>query len=185
MIELLKHSSQADRSLIAALYQSHAPSILTFIRRHIPSREDAEDILLEVFLAALESEKLGAFNEGEQLAWLRRVAYNKCIDHYRRQNRTSIVSLEQAMETLFTDEQQAPEQISLRNEAHARLHMSLAALPEAKQHILRLRFAQNLSSPEIARLLNSNEGAIRTMLSRTLNLLRGLYENSDEEHHYG
>lgn len=185
MIELLKHSSQADRSLIAALYQRHAASILTFIRRHIPSREDAEDILLEVFLAALESEKLGAFNEGEQLAWLRRVAYNKCIDHYRRQNRTSIVSLEQAMETLFTDEQQAPEQISLRNEAHARLHMSLAALPEAKQHILRLRFAQNLSSPEIARLLNSNEGAIRTMLSRTLNLLRGLYENSDEEHHYG
>jgi RNA polymerase sigma factor (sigma-70 family) len=184
MIDLLKHSSQADRSLIAALYQRHAPSILTFIRRHIPSREDAEDVLLEVFLAALESEKLGAFNEGEQLAWLRRVAYNKCIDHYR-QNRTSIVSLEQAMETVFNDEQQAPEQISLRNEEHARLHMSLAALPEAKQHILRLRFAHDLSSPEIARLLNSNAGAIRTMLSRTLNLLRGLYENSDEEHHHG
>jgi RNA polymerase sigma factor (sigma-70 family) len=184
MIDLLKHSSQADRSLIAALYQRHAPSILTFIRRHIPSREDAEDVLLEVFLAALESEKLGAFNEGEQLAWLRRVAYNKCIDHYR-QNRTSIVSLEQAMETVFNDEQQAPEQISLRNEEHARLHMSLPALPEAKQHILRLRFAHDLSSPEIARLLNSNEGAIRTMLSRTLNLLRGLYENSDEEHHHG
>lgn len=181
---MLKHSSQADRSLIAALYQRHAPSILTFIRRHIPSREDAEDVLLEVFLAALESEKLGAFNEGEQLAWLRRVAYNKCIDHYR-QNHTSIVSLEQAMETVFNDEQQAPEQISLRNEEHARLHMSLAALPEAKQHILRLRFAHDLSSPEIARLLNSNAGAIRTMLSRTLNLLRGLYENSDEEHHHG
>ncbi len=89
------------------------------------------------------------------------------------------------METLFNDEEQAPEQISLRNEEHARLHLSLAALPEAKQHILRLRFAYGLSSPEIARLLNSKEGAIRTMLSRTLNLLRGLYENSDEEQHDG
>src|SRR5260370_33263658 len=105
MTDLLKHSSQADRSLIAALYQRHDPSMLTFIRRHMLSREDAEDVLLEVFLAALESEKLGTFNEGEQLAWLRRVAHNKCIDHYRRQNRTSIVSLEQARETLFNDEE--------------------------------------------------------------------------------
>src|SRR5258708_13873228 len=72
MIDLLKHSSQADRSLIAALYQRHAPGTLTFIRRHIPSREDAEDALLEVFLAALESENLAALNEGEQLACLRR-----------------------------------------------------------------------------------------------------------------
>src|SRR5258708_19899340 len=79
MIDLLKHSSQADHSLIAALYQLHAPGILTFIRRHIPSREDAEDALLEVFLAALESEKLDALNEGEQLAWLRRVADTKSI----------------------------------------------------------------------------------------------------------
>jgi len=182
---LLKHSSQADRSLIAALYQRNAPGILTFIQRHIPSREDAEDVLLEVFLAALESEKLVAFSEGEQLAWLRRVAHNKCIDYYRRQKRTSIVSLEQAMETLFNDDEQAPEHVSLRNEEHARLRMLLAALPEAKQHILRLRFAHDLSSPEIARLLNSKEGAIRTMLSRTLNLLRGLYENSDEEQRHG
>src|SRR5258707_14083280 len=121
MIDLLKHSSQADRSLIAALYQRHAPSILTFIRRHIPSREDAEDALLEVFLAALESEKLDALNEGEQLAWLRRVAYNKSIDYYRRPNRTSIVSLEEALENLFDHEQQAPEQRSLLNTAPTRL----------------------------------------------------------------
>jgi RNA polymerase sigma factor (sigma-70 family) len=178
---LLKNSSQADRSVIATLYQRHAPSILAIIQRHLPSHEDAEDVLLEVFLAALESEKLGAFNDGEQLAWLRRVTHNKCIDHYRRQNRTSIVPLEQAMETLFTEEEQAPEQISLRNEEYARLHLSLAALPEAKQHILRLRFAYGLNSAEIARTLHSKEGAIRTMLSRTLNLLRSLYETSDEE----
>src|SRR5258708_9886415 len=95
MIDLLKHSSQADRSLIAALYQRHAPSILTFIRRHIPSREDAEDALLEVFLAALESEKLDALNEGEQLAWLRREEYKKNTYHHPPQQRTSQHSLEE------------------------------------------------------------------------------------------
>src|SRR5260221_9831669 len=120
MIDLLKHSSQADRSLIAALYQRHAPSILTFIRRHIPSREDAEDALLEVFLAALESEKLDALNEGEQLAWLRRAAYNKSIDHDPRQNRTSIVSFEQGLENIFYHEKQEPQHINFRKQTQAR-----------------------------------------------------------------
>src|SRR5260221_8455957 len=104
MIDLLKHSSQADRSLIAALYQRHAPSILTFIRRHIPSREDAEDALLEVFLAALESEKLDALNEGEQLAWLRRGGIKKSIAHSHRPDLTSTGSMSQAVGTVFGPE---------------------------------------------------------------------------------
>src|SRR5258708_24483790 len=107
MIDLLKHSSQADRSLIAALYQRHAPSILTFIRRHIPSREDAEDALLEVFLAALESEKLDALNEGEQLAWLRRVAYQKRTLSHPPPTTTANRSLQPATQTLFPAKQPA------------------------------------------------------------------------------
>src|SRR5260221_3852817 len=125
MIDLLKHSSQADRSLIAALYQRHAPSILTFIRRHIPSREDAEDALLEVFLAALESEKLDALNEGEQLAWLRRGGDNKCNDYHRRPNRNAIVSFVPAPGKLLYHDQQAPEQRSFRHRRHDSLHILL------------------------------------------------------------
>src|SRR5260221_8870170 len=101
MIDLLKHSSQADHSLIAALYQRHAPGILTFIRRHIPSREDAEDALLEVFLAALESEKLDALNEGEQLAWLRRGADKKNTFYHPPPKPTSNLPFEQATEKPF------------------------------------------------------------------------------------
>src|SRR5258708_25718581 len=103
MIDLLKHSSQADHSLIAALYQLHAPGILTFIRRHIPSREDAEDALLEVFLAALESEKLDALNEGEQLAWLRRGAENKNNEYNTQPKNNLTIYLWQSQAKLVSE----------------------------------------------------------------------------------
>ena len=45
-----------DDSPGAALYRRYAPGIFAYLYRETSSREDAEDILLEVFLAALERE---------------------------------------------------------------------------------------------------------------------------------
>jgi len=39
---------------IARLYELHATAIFAYLRRQTPSREDAEDILVEVFAAAVE-----------------------------------------------------------------------------------------------------------------------------------
>src|SRR6266567_2841928 len=73
--------SQLDHSFVAMLYQRHAATILLYVRRRVFSWEDAEDIVLEVFLAALEQEnKLSMLADTGQLAWLRRVAHNKVID---------------------------------------------------------------------------------------------------------
>jgi DNA-directed RNA polymerase specialized sigma24 family protein len=46
-----------DDAFIVRLYQQHALSLMTYVRRHVSSREDAEDIVLEVFLAALKRER--------------------------------------------------------------------------------------------------------------------------------
>lgn len=171
-----------DDSPIARLYQQYGSVILTSIRSHLPSREDAEDVLLEVFLAALENDHLLKRSEGEQLAWLRRVAHNKMVDHLRRTKRRPAVALEKAADILYDDEYQAPEQVALRQEAHARLHSHLATLPEQQQEVLRLRFADDLRGSEIARRLNKSESAIYMSLSRSLNFLRGIYKRQEREY---
>jgi RNA polymerase sigma factor (sigma-70 family) len=77
-----------DDSLCAQLYRRYAPGILAYLRRHLPTQEDAEDLLLEVFLAALEYEpRLASLSEDEHRAWLGTVARNKVIDHHRRAGR--------------------------------------------------------------------------------------------------
>jgi len=89
MRQLLKRSATLGHSHVAGLYQRYAPELLLYIRRHVPSQEDAEDVLLEVFIAALENPRLSDMRQQEQLAWLRRVAHNKFVDFLRRSVRHS------------------------------------------------------------------------------------------------
>jgi len=179
---LLKRSATLDHSHIAGLYQRSAPELLLYIRRHIHSQEDAEDVLLEVFVAAMEKPRLSNMGEQEQLAWLRRVAHNKCVDFHRRSIRRSSIPLEDVQQQLYDEHiLHTPELVALEHEEHALLRTQLAALPQIQQEVLRLRFAEDLRCPEIARRLNKSYGAIRIMLSRILHLLRNIYTNSEEE----
>ncbi len=55
-----------DDATLAGLYRRHVYTLLSFIRRYVSTREDAEDVLLEVFLAALTHDSLAHVSEGEQ-----------------------------------------------------------------------------------------------------------------------
>lgn len=180
-MQLVHDSSTLDQSPIAELYQRHWLIILVSIRQLVPSREDAEDLLLEVFLAALESDILSTLGEKQQLAWLRRVARNKCVDYFRRTTRQRAVPLEEAAETLCEGKDNDPELTTLCHEEQSLLRNRLASLTEVQQQVLSLRFGDGLRCEEIARVMNRTEGAIRTLLSRTLNLLRSIYTQAREE----
>jgi RNA polymerase sigma-70 factor (ECF subfamily) len=94
----------------AALYQRFAPAMFAYFLKQTASREDAEDLLLEVFLAALEQGKLAEMDEGKQQAWLWAVARNKAADHFRRRGRYTQVDLSLVAE--FADmEGMEPEQV--------------------------------------------------------------------------
>ena len=178
---MVKGSATLGQSHIANLYQRYAPELLQYIRRHVPSQEDAEDVLLEVFIAALEKPDLSAMSEQEQLAWLRRVAHNKFVDFHRRSTRRPSIPLQDVQYELYDEDDRAPEAVALGHEQHTLLRTHLASLSQIQQEILRLRFAEDLHCPEIARRLDKSDGAIRTMLSRVLHLLRNIYTNSEEE----
>lgn len=170
------HHNKLDDPPTAILYQRFAPTIFAYLRLHTPSREDAEDVLVEVFLAALENNKFSLLGEKEQQAWLWRVAHNKVIDLYRRSLHRQSVALENVAEVLYDDDDLAPEQITLRQEEYTRLKIHLQSLSALQQEVLQLRFTNDMRCAEIAVRLGKREGTIRVMLSRALNLLRNIYE---------
>ena len=170
---------ELDDSLVARLYQQHALFIMTYVRRHVPAREEAEDVLLDVFLAALEHPELEHFSEQKQLAWLQRVAYHKRVDYHRRTSQRPLMPLEAATEALMADERLAPDQQAMRNEEEAILYKKLAKLPVPYQKVLQLRFAYGLRCREIAHYLDKSEGATRMLLSRALTLLRNVYSRPE------
>ena len=159
----------------AALYERYATTIFTYVRRRVPTQEEAEDILLEVFLAAFEHHRLLTLTEGEQSAWLRQVARNKLADYYRRVSRRTLVPWDE-VEAVAQNEVLGPEQVALRHEDERRLRAAIQQLPAFQQELLRLRFGLELRCAQIAERLGKGEGAIRVTLLRTLKRLRTLYE---------
>ena len=165
-----------DEPPSARLYQEHAPAIFAYLRLRAATREEAEDILLEVFLAALEHQAtLEGRSSETQRAWLRSVAAHKIADHYRRSARRQQVTLEQVAETLYADDALAPEQMALHREEHEQLRALLQRLSGPQQQVIHLRFVYGLRYEEIAAALGKKEGAVRKLLWRALNLVRALY----------
>ncbi len=165
----------------AALYYRYGQAIFAYVRLHTPSREDAEDLTLEVFTTALELDNLAGLEDGERLAWLRRVAHNRLIDRYRRAARSPVVVLDEMVEMMLEDDTANPEQVMLQREMYAQLHQAIQALPQLQQRLLRLRYGDGLRFAEIAVVLNKREDALRKLLSRTLATLRTLYRQSAQE----
>jgi RNA polymerase sigma factor (sigma-70 family) len=166
----------SDHSQIADLYHCYAPLLFAYLRLHLSSQEDIEDLLLEVFLAALECANLSGLPAEKQLAWLRRVAHNKLVDRYRNLARLQVVALEGVQESVFFNEHLAPEQVALRHEEQANLQKALNRLPLLQQQVLYLHFVNGLRCVEIARVLGKREGTVRVLLSRALNNLRNTYQ---------
>src|SRR5262245_38530545 len=110
-----------DDLSVTTLYQRFAPVIYSYIYRHTSSREDAEDLLLEVFLAALERPSFAILGSKEQEGWLWSVTRHKMIDHYRRSGRRPVVQLELVLDDLYERDEYAPEHLTLRQEEYAHL----------------------------------------------------------------
>ncbi len=167
-------SPDADRedSPAAALYRQHGPLIFAWLLKQARSWEDAEDLLLEVFLAALEQNRLLAVQEEKRLAWLLSVAQHKLVDYYRLTGRRQNVPLDTLADMLEADEALAPDALALRHERYANLRAALQALPAIQREVVQLRFGEGLRCTEIATVLGKREGAVRILLWRALNVLR-------------
>jgi RNA polymerase sigma factor (sigma-70 family) len=170
-----------EDSLVDALYRAHAQAIFAFLCQHAATRSDAEDLLLDVFVMALEYERLAELAADRQLAWLWRVARNRAIDHYRRNARRPTLGLEQVETQLFDDEDGSPERAAVRQDEFQRLYASLRDLTPLQQDVLRLRFGDGLRCSEIALALGKKESAMRVLLMRTLRLLRTIYATHDAQ----
>jgi RNA polymerase sigma factor (sigma-70 family) len=168
------NADAAQNGLDGALYDRFAPTIFAYLCEQVSNQQDAEDLLLEVFLAAFKDESLSSLPAGRQLAWLRRVARNKVIDRYRHIALINLLPIEQAIE--IEDSALTPEQYTEQQENYERLYQSIAQLTSLQRELIRLRYRNGLRFFEIASILEKPEGTVRKLFVRTLRQLRAIYD---------
>jgi RNA polymerase sigma factor (sigma-70 family) len=158
-----------------AVYRRYAPRIFTYLLRRLPSYQDAEDLLLEVFHIVLE--KLPALDQDEQQlgGYIQTIASRRVADYYRKYGTLQRVSLENIEEMSEADDEPNPEQFALAQEEYVLLQRAISALSQRQQEVLRLRYSFGMSIAEIASQISKRESAVRMMLSRALQRLRKFY----------
>jgi len=151
-------------------YEAHGRAIYSYLRFHLASAAQAEDLTADVFLRALRA--AGRFDpaRGSARAWLFHIARNALRDHLRHQRRQPQVWLG-ALDDLHS-EAPSPEERLLWKEEVARLLAALSTLAAPDQEIIGLRYGSGLDSAEVAEILGVREAAVRTRLWRALGRLR-------------
>lgn len=175
-----ERESTLDAQAKGDLFSHYAPVLFAYFRQHTLSREDAEDLLHETFLAAWKWGPFEQLNTAEQEKWIWRVARNKVADTHRQHKRKPSLTLDAFVDELFVDERETPEYLLMRHEEYTHLRAALEQLPPVQQEALRLRFGNELSCAEVAMVLGKHEDALRSMLSRAVSRLRTIYTSKKE-----
>lgn len=167
---LARNRQPTMSAVVEQLYQEHAATVLAYLHARLASLADAEDMLADVFMAALRS---GDAQEPPGVGWLMTVARHRVADFYRRRSRTEDRHLAPVgMEDAPAGESDDPEWLALREEERRELFRLIRRLPEEQQDVLALRFASGLRCPQIAQLTGRSEDSVRKLLSRTVSRLR-------------
>ena len=164
LVERARHDPEA----FAQLYRLHYRSIALYLWRRTADVHATEDLLSEVFLAALSS--LGRYaNQGIPFRhWLYRIATN-AANRWTRARRRACVDLD-AASGVASAERDPPDE-------EQRLAMTaLAALSPKLQSVAILHYLEDLSVDEIASILGCRSGTVKSRLSRARDALRKALE---------
>ena len=165
---LIWFSQRGNRDAFASLYATHLEGIRRYILIRVADPELADDITSLVFLSAWEN--LNTFRIGRSpfAAWLYRIAHNAVIDHYRTSK--SVVSLEEVTPSKLSCADDVDKKLDLQILAQGLIE-GLKRLTSTQKEVLILRFIFGYTTPEIARSLNKQQGAVRALQMRGLKRL--------------
>jgi RNA polymerase sigma-70 factor, ECF subfamily len=165
-----------DTHGIAALYDATLDHIYGYLLLRVGGDAPiAEDLTQETYLALAEQIRSGAMPPAP-LPWLLRVARNKLIDFYRRQERTA---LRIGRWTEEAEQQGAGAEGIERLPDRELLRAALNRLPPGQRLAIALHYLDGLSVTEIARELEKSEHAVESLLARGRTGLRAYLIESE------
>src|SRR5450432_2605789 len=169
--ELIARARAGDTQAWGDLYREFAPAIFRFCRRAMPTREDAEDATMEIFMKLRD--KLSQYDETRSFsAWLYKVAANHCWDLLRRRK------IRQDKETDDLEnvplEHPDPSQLDrlIEQRTSQEVRHALDKLGARARMALVMRYYSDMSYDEIADALGVRRAFVGVVLLRARHELR-------------
>jgi RNA polymerase sigma-70 factor (ECF subfamily) len=186
--ELVDALKRGDAAAYEQLLRDHAGRLLAVARRVLRSDEDARDALQEALLNAVRSVR-GFQGECRLSTWLHRIVVNACLMKLRTRQRRPEEPIDDLLPRFIADGpfegvhaahppewRLDAEALLARQQTRDLVRSCVDRLPESYRIVIVLRDFEELETAEVARLLDSTEGAVKVRLHRARQALRGLLD---------
>ena len=177
--EIVRRVQNGERELFGELHVRHHERVFRFVAHSIWQREAAEDIAADVWLRAYAAcDKFVPQNENSVLSWLLKIASHRVTD-YRRRLKPQI-SLDDADESPLQLTSPGAERQTMQRENVREVRKALSQLKESDRQIIYLAHLNELSSSQIAQILEKNSvSAVTSHLHRAMRHLKTILETND------
>lgn len=177
-VELLHAVAGGDEGALARLYDGYRVILFGCLVRILNSREEAEDVLQEVFLQVWR--RAGDFDEkrGRPFTWLVTLARSRAIDRLRLLGARQRLAVSAAQEQ--PDEASDAFSDAVKSGQKEIVQRALAELPEEQRHTLMLAYFEGLTQSEIASKLGAPLGTVKTRMRAGMIKLRRMLETQLE-----
>ena len=176
-MEVIVRAQAGDAEAWGQLFHDYAPAIFRFCRRALPTREDAEDATMEIFMKL--KGKLGQYDKTRSFtAWLYKVAANHCWDMLRRRKTRQDKETEdvEGLPLEHPDPSQLERLIAERSSDEVR--RALGKLGARARMALVMRYYSDMSYDEIADELGVRRAFVGVVLLRARHELRRVLEGN-------
>ncbi|MFN8407260.1 MAG: sigma-70 family RNA polymerase sigma factor [Sphingobacteriaceae bacterium] len=172
--ELVSDYVNGNEACLEELIRRNKAKIFTAIQLLVKDSYLAEDIFQETFIKVINTLKAGKYKEeGRFLYWVMRIAHNLIIDHFRKEQRTPLVTTVDGFDIFdvlqFHDDN--VEDRLMREQLNKDLRTMIYHLPSEQKEVLIMRYYGNLSFKEIASI---TDVSINTALGRMRYALAGI-----------
>ena len=160
----LEGLKQLDPQVISSIFDRFFPVVFHYVRYRVSDVAQSEDIASDVFVRLLEAVKNGKGPDTNIKAWLLSTASHAVNDHHRKNYRRPTEGISESIQDL----QATPAEASERRERQRRVQQALSKLTPEQQHVITLRFGQELSLEETAVVMKKNVNAVKQLQLRAL-----------------
>jgi RNA polymerase sigma-70 factor (ECF subfamily) len=177
-VELLKAVASQDEAALAQLYDRYRVILFGLLMRILNNREEAEDVLQEVFLQVWRRAADFDENRGRPFTWLVTMARSRGIDRLRTLASRERVAVAGAKEETEAVSDAASD--AFRSEQRSLVTSALAQLPDEQQRPLILAYFDGLTQTEIAARLGAPLGTVKTRMRTGMMKLREMLAGQGE-----
>lgn len=174
--EILKKIKNGNNEAFGELYDFYAPRVYRFVRLKVDSQETAQDLTSEAFLKIWQYlQEQRKIRERFQ-ALLYKIARNLVIDFYRSKSIREILIEDNLEEFSEVEDKETSDKLVIRQEEMVEVKKALIQVHSNYQDVIVWYYLDELTIPEIAEILEKNEGTVRVLIHRAVKSLRNVME---------